>query len=600
MSDGVVKHLRGILSAPSTHQWAPRVRTIVGHAGTMATVYIGLRWPALAILGVVTLTLHRKWRGINKVRRRAHAIQAKAHRSIPGKATGSCHKTIHGVVRAASWPMALVKEKPVTAKQKRDAWWRDSHEAAEAPAVPTIVSYDDKHEMGESWYVKVPTIGTFNASTYCSDKMAAALRHESKGICFGVKMNVDTTNPGHARVLVLRRNITDVEAGPAPVLAAPPTTIGDRVQIGLTAMRNPATLDLRTDCIGVFGLPGGGKSTLLHLLIAHAASTQDTDVYLADLKDGIDGAVWSDTVHYTEDLLECRRWIARYCTPNEDTYKATPWAQARARHLKALGLRKWEPGCGLRFELLVIDEVDNLTKDDQLALAWVVKKHRAIGVRVIIATQDPAKASMERNLVSNLTARVAFRVESTTVANVALRPGAVGMGADASKLPSPGYAYVLGATDQEATVIRIHYLTEADVETIVKRLPRLEPSHPNEPATEPRQWAIETPPMDAAEIPNQPSPNRGPLPAPIGRPLERPAPVDLITRPAVAAAWDALLRMDGWMAPKDLCAITGYKSSSLGNALRALEEEGFAERRGAGRGTMWRRRVHADPRLVVA
>lgn len=462
---------------------------------------------------------------------------------------------------------ALWQSSRVTERQRRQAWLTSTSERL---GINPRLKYAGMHydnANNELWDVRVPISPAMNPSVLARPHYEAGVKGCVKGTCYGVDINPSVQRGGIAHIFVTRTDIRSIDPGPAPILARYPSSIAEPVQIGTTATKRPRFLDLiERNGIGIFGMPGTGKSTLLHTIIAHCVAAPDAIVRLADLKDGIDGEAWEQSVIYTDSVLEVRQWIDMYATVNGSTFAYSSYATHRANQLKKLGIRKWEQGCGMDAEILIVDEIDNLTDKDQAALAWMTTKLRAIGVRPIIATQLPYAKTLDRRLSTALNVRIAFAVEDVDAAKVALGSGCVSRGYDPSSLPMPGYCLVKDAAERDASIVRTHIIEPVHVERIAKAFPlELMPAVTYYP-TGVRPAERELAPVMVTARPVAPPPD------------------DAIADPKRMLLWEA---MPG--ARRKLCKASGFSSSQASAILKAWKLDGRCE----SIGQVWH---HVEPK----
>jgi hypothetical protein len=413
-------------------------------------------------------------------------------------------------------PVAVAKavkfETGITEKGRQDAWLATSCEqlGIDPPVHRIEVT---KNAVGEVWALDVPVTPSMNPSILASPNYNAAFRGCVRGTCYGVHIHAATNRGRVAYMHVIRHDITEVDAGPSPLVTRArgqkpvvnaPLTVAQPVQIGSTAMCQHFYVNLMDRSgIGIFGMNGTGKTVLLHTFVCHILAAPDAGEKLGDMKDGMDGSFYRGAnLLYTEEPSEVHEWISQYVVPAERTKtEVLTWRRAglaleRAKYLQSKGLRNWEPGCGLDADFLIVDEVDGVMKDDQFALAWMINKLRAIGVRVIYATQLPRADTLDKRLSSATNVRIAFRVSDVIASNVALGAGAVGRGYDASKLPVPGYCYVLGSTEQDPVVVRTHMLEDADVKLIASKFPRPKIQQSGDSSDPAADLTVSDPPME--------------------------------------------------------------------------------------------------------
>lgn len=217
---------------------------------------------------------------------------------------------------------------------------------------------------------------------------------------------------------------------------------------------------------------GGGKSSLLRLMIADMAHTMPPDrlnLILIDPKN---------------DALGAFRRL-----PHVAAFEFDPAAGARLLHHLAAEIRRridhgW---AGLPRLVCVIDELRELIISEsglERSLASVLSLGRSLGVHVLAATQYPAARDLSGVAKANFPARIVGHVTDATAANIAA--GLPGSGAQ--YLPAACGAFVAVADGRIerfqayylgndagflATRIRSHYRPAADGALTIRHLPAL-------------------------------------------------------------------------------------------------------------------------------
>jgi len=462
---------------------------------------------------------------------------------------------------------AVIREAPITPKAKAKAWLTTTSERVGiTPALRLHTIGRDP--LGEVLTVGVPTSPSMNPSVLAHNSYRERIRACVQGDCYGVHIWADEKRGGIAHIRIVRSDIRKVEAGPSSLITTPPVSIMQPVQVGISAMREPVLIDLMARSgIGIFGMNGTGKSVLLHTFVGHIGSCADAYPRLGDMKDGMDGAPYRNRITYTEEPDEVHDWIAMWAQPKAtsgrtvDTWRRSELAMERSKMLQSKDLEKWTPTCGVPAEFIVIDEVDNISPNDQFALAWIINKLRAIGVRVIIASQLPRADTLDRRLSTALNLRISFRVADVDAAGIALGKGAVGRGFDASTLPVPGYCYVLGSDQQDATIVRTHLLEPRDVKAIVGRFPTRKPAEGYASGEDSYADLTDLPgPMEGSGVPSLTESD----------PIVEP-PDDARPGTARRVIWDAMPNTRG-----ELAKVAGITPEHTSSVLRKWASEGKA------------------------
>lgn len=472
---------------------------------------------------------------------------------------------------------AVLRETAITPHQRTNAWLETTSERI-GITPPLRLDKRGSDALGDLLDVRVPVGPAMNPAVLSTKGYRDRIRACVQGDCYDVHVWPNDKRGGIAHIRIVRTDIRSVTAGPSPLIATPPTSIVQPVQIGMSAMREPVLVDLMARSgVGVFGMNGTGKSVLLHTFLCHVGQCGDANEALGDMKDGMDGAPYRNTITYSEDPDEVHEWIARWCTPKAmsgkavETWRRSELAMERSKQLQDMGLEKWHPSCGMPAEFIIIDEVDNITPNDQFALAWAINKLRAIGVRVIIASQLPRADTLDRRLTVALNLRISFRVADVDAATSALGKGAVGRGFDASTLPVPGFCYVLGSDQQDPMIVRTHLLDVPAVKQLVARFPKRATVEGYAPKSD-----------SYADLTVSPAPMEGSAETgltPSDRPVEPPADAPAGTKKR--AMWDAMPGQRG-----DLARAAGFTPEHASAVLKKWAAEGKA----ISVGNVWRHR----------
>jgi S-DNA-T family DNA segregation ATPase FtsK/SpoIIIE len=236
------------------------------------------------------------------------------------------------------------------------------------------------------------------------------------------------------------------------------------VPIGRKAGGEPLCLDLYEHKHGphgiIAGTTGAGKSVLLQCIIASLAikhSPVQMQLLLIDFKGGASLAMFEPLPHtagFVTDLegrmaeramTAIKSEIRRRKTILRDTATATATKVENIHDYRALAKEHHLPP--LPNLLIIIDEFDEMVKsysDFVTELVRVVKQGRSLGVHLLVATQQPAKAVSDE-IRTQLKFFIALRLGSSEDSReMLLKP-------DAAFLPTdvPGRAYFRAGADIE-------------------------------------------------------------------------------------------------------------------------------------------------------
>ena len=234
----------------------------------------------------------------------------------------------------------------------------------------------------------------------------------------------------------------------------------ESILIGIDESGRKVSMKLRAGGVVVAGLPGSGKSNLVHLLVARLVGIVGAKVYLIDPK-----------------LVELAGWkvrATRFGTSQEDAInilgEVVVAMEERYQKLERLGERKVE--IDMAPMLVVIEEITTLL-DGQRAkvieelLRRVMMMGRAAGVLVVLVAQRPGVDIIPASLRDLAETRIAFRTSTPDMSDIILGRGSASRGFDASKISSDtrGVGY-LSSGDGEVTLMRCYYVDDKTLATL--------------------------------------------------------------------------------------------------------------------------------------
>lgn len=185
-----------------------------------------------------------------------------------------------------------------------------------------------------------------------------------------------------------------------------------------------------SDCNNAFlvGMSGSGKTTLLNHLILGIAERYNSDelrLYLMDYKDGVEFQVFAGHPNVERIFLDNRDLDAAHQLL--ESFVAT--IDERGAMFRAAGVKDID-GWNTRLTpengeiqrlprlMLIIDEAQRLLTDNAAGrkfnglLKDVVKRGRSFGVHMLLATQTLVNLSIERDLMTQIALRIAFKLNS--------------------------------------------------------------------------------------------------------------------------------------------------------------------------------------------
>ena len=186
-----------------------------------------------------------------------------------------------------------------------------------------------------------------------------------------------------------------------------------------------------SDCNNAFlvGMSGSGKTTLLNHLILGIAERYNSDelrLYLMDYKDGVEFQVFSEHPNVERIFLDNRDLDAAHqllesfvATIDE---RGSMFRSAGVKDIEGWNARASNGAAGgnerLPRLLLIIDETQRLLTDNAAGrkfnalLKDVVKRGRSFGVHMLLATQTLVNLSIERDVMTQIALRIAFKLNT--------------------------------------------------------------------------------------------------------------------------------------------------------------------------------------------
>jgi DNA segregation ATPase FtsK/SpoIIIE, S-DNA-T family len=246
--------------------------------------------------------------------------------------------------------------------------------------------------------------------------------------------------------------------------AGSPLSMFDPVYVGIDEFRAAVYLRIIYKNLLAAGLPGGGKSSLLNNLVAHAALSAMSRLVLFDAKkvelgmwdDVADEFVGPDMDKAIVTMLRLQKVLNNRCD----------WLYTRRR-------REIRPSDGLNVINIVFDELFMFsatlgTKEQRdvfiTLLRDLVGRGRFAGMPVLAATQRPSIDIIPKSLRDLFGYRAAFRCTSMGSSDIILGDGWSAAGFDATTIrdTQQGVAYLI-AEESTPQLIKAAYLSDEDI-----------------------------------------------------------------------------------------------------------------------------------------
>lgn len=251
------------------------------------------------------------------------------------------------------------------------------------------------------------------------------------------------------------------------------STPNDPFTIGVYEDSEPVKFSLHSPDLGaahmlIQGMNGSGKSEAAKVMFAEACKIKELEIWIIDTKKG------SQTLGFISDKAD---WVIGEERIADLLFKKFSLIiKARADFLGKKGLEKWEPGCGLSFIYLHIEEASGLISDNP-AFIGMMETARSTGIQITASLQRASYVSIDTASRAQFSAVLCFGVSDIADANFALPDEVIDAGANPAiwRNSKPGYAYLVHPTinsEQWTTPLRTFKMNRTSLETaFAERLP---------------------------------------------------------------------------------------------------------------------------------
>lgn len=219
----------------------------------------------------------------------------------------------------------------------------------------------------------------------------------------------------------------------------PHQSILEPLAFGVDAEGNPVHINFHDEHWLVGGLSGAGKTSIEHMVCAHAISCPNARLALIDPFKGLgELAMWRPLAWLWGDEDDTARRALLFLV---DLVKA----RSRAReHLEsqAHGLGTWMPTREDPLIVVVLDEATKLTEDKVMkaALFDLAARGRSAGISLFACTQFPHFEIFPTVIRGNLNGQICMAVKTSKSGDMIME----GIGEKAVNLKMGGYCYVDG------------------------------------------------------------------------------------------------------------------------------------------------------------
>jgi hypothetical protein len=255
----------------------------------------------------------------------------------------------------------------------------------------------------------------------------------------GVRITGDPDDSSRAKFKLVRRDLLkDVIAYDykAEVL-----TPNDPVVIGWYEDGEPETFSLHSANLGaihmlVQGMNGSGKSEGAKIIFAEMFKRTETEMWVIDITKG------EQTLGVVMPYLD---WVITQEKIADLLFKKFPKiVKDRADFLGKKKLSKWEPGCGLTFIYLHIEEASGLIANNP-AFIKMMETARSVGIQITASLQRASHVAVDTAARAQFSSVLCFGVQDISDATFALPDEVVDAGANPSiwKNKRQGYNYLV-------------------------------------------------------------------------------------------------------------------------------------------------------------
>ena len=207
------------------------------------------------------------------------------------------------------------------------------------------------------------------------------------------------------------------------------------------------------------GVPGSGKSMVLHSIILSLIANKRTEVYLADPKNVefsiYDGLHSVKNISYnTDEVRQTAEGLIKVMNNRFDTLR-------RNRVRDFADFNKKSPRNNMNPIAFVIDEWADIYFQDkkiQNVICSLAQKGRAAGISVVIATQRPSADVISGLIKASFSGRICLKTSSSVDSRIVIDSGC------ADNILDTGVGYYKDQSNLEPKVFRSFYINSIESE----------------------------------------------------------------------------------------------------------------------------------------
>ena len=290
-------------------------------------------------------------------------------------------------------------------------------------------------------------------------------------------------HPGRLVLWVGDESLSQQKPAPWPLARRGQVDLFAAFPFGQDQRGRPVPLDLMYGNLLIGSLPGAGKTMALRIPLLAAALDPTAELRIFELKGSGDlGALEQVAHHYgsgpgdetIEACIESLREVYADLTRRASTISALPKDLAPENKVIAALARK--RALRLHPVIVAVDECQELFshpdygKEAGALCTAIIKRGRALGTILLLATQRPDKDSLPTGVSANVGIRFCLRVMGQTENDMVLGTSSYKNGLRATMFTPKdrGIGYLAGASD-EPQITRTYYVDNPGAEAVAVR-----------------------------------------------------------------------------------------------------------------------------------
>lgn len=262
----------------------------------------------------------------------------------------------------------------------------------------------------------------------------------------GIRINGDPEDASQASMKIVRRDMLKevIKYDYKNEILSP----NDQFVIGIYEDGEPEKLNLHSESIGAIhmliqGQNGSGKSLAAKVIFAECFKMQEAELWVIDATKG------EQTLGVIKKYLD---WVITDEKIADLLFKKFPKiVKIRADFLGKKHLDKWEPGCGLSFIYLHVEEASGLIANNPDFIK-MMETARSVGIAITASLQRASYVAIDTAARAQFSAVMCFGVQDISDAAFALPDEVIDAGANPAiwKNRKQGYNYLVHPdVDQE-------------------------------------------------------------------------------------------------------------------------------------------------------